>query len=155
MLVWALVLAVGMVAGAAITLLVRRELVLHAWLRDEVASLRDEVEQARLELRSMSGFQSIDMLDRVEGDDVEIATNLDRMNLLLDQLNGLIKGRGDGREKQAPVFHEEQMSLDTPLDFTTPEELQKFESLPPLSEEEIKAIDWEYLFNRIRSDNLT
>lgn len=155
MLMWALVMAAGMVAGAAVTLLVRREIVLHAWLREEVTGLRDEVEQARLELHTVSGLQQVDMLDRVEGDDVEIATNLDRMNLLLDQLNGLIKGRGESHERHAPVFREEQIPYDMPLDFTSPEELQKFEGLPPLSEEEIRATDWECLFKRIRSDNLT
>ena len=154
MLMWALLMAAGMVAGAAVTLLVRRELVLHAWLRDEVTGLRDEVEQARLELHSVSGLQNVDVLDRVEGDDVEIATNLNRMNILLDQLNGLLKGRGEAREHHAPVFREEQMPYEMPLDFTSPEELQKFEGLPPLSEEEILSTDWECLFKQIRSDNM-
>lgn len=153
MLQLALMLAAGMVAGAAVTLLVRRERILHAWLRDEVTSLRDEVDQARLEIRSLNGTPST-MLDEVEGDDVEIAGNLDRMNLLLDQLNGLLKGRGGSHEKRKMVFQEEPVTYDMPLDFTTPEEFRKFESLPPLSSEEIESIDWDYLFNRIRSDDI-
>jgi hypothetical protein len=154
MLEWTLIMAIGMVAGIAVTLLVRRELVLYAWLREEVTGLREEVDQARLEMRSISGFQSPDILDKVEGDDVEISSNLDRMNLLLDQLNGLIKGRGDSHARRDIVFREEQPATEVPMDFVSPEELQKFDHLPPLSEEEISSIDWEYLFNRIQSDDM-
>ena len=154
MLGWAAILAGGLVAGAAIGILVRRERVLFDWLKEELAGLRENVDLARVEVRSLGPLASQDLLDCVEGDDVEIGGNLDRMNLLLDRLNGLLRGgTASHHGGPGPVFHEEDLPLAAGLDFTSSEELMKFGNLPPLSEEEIESIDWEYLFNRIRTDH--
>ncbi len=147
-------LAIGMAIGVVASLFVRREWLIGGWLRGEVKGLREDIEQARLEVRTMNALQSSDMLDGVENEDVEIASNLDRMNLLLDQLNGLLKGRGEPAERRKVFFREEEPPLDVPLDFASPDELRKFENMPPLSREEIESTDWEYLFNRIRTDDV-
>lgn len=151
----ALILGVGMFAGVAVSFLIRRERTLLAWLSDEMSSIREEVDQTRLEMRTIGPFGSSDMLDSVEGEDVEIAGNLDRMNVLLDRLNGLLRGGScESHEHKRIVFREEQLPLGFGLAFSTPEELRKFGNLPPLSKDEIESIDWEYLFNRIRTDDL-
>jgi len=158
MLGWVAAVALAIAAGFAVGAFVRRERAFFGVLHEEVAGIREQVEDARLELKAMAGGQAGEMLNRVEYDDYEIADNLDRMNALLDQLNGLIKGkRHERREGRQPFFREDEPHRGShlvPLDFASPEELRKFEALPPISDEEIKATDWEYLFNRIRTDDV-
>jgi len=154
MLGWATAVVIGFAVGVFFGVMARREKALSAWVTSEVAGLREDISQARIELRTLTSLQAGGMLDRVEGDDEEIAGNLDRMNTLLDQLHGLLRGkaadkfevrRHDGSGYEPVIFSGQ-------LDFTTPEELLKFSSLPPISEEEIRAMDWESLLRRIATE---
>jgi hypothetical protein len=152
---WAIAIAMGFSAGALVGILVRREKILYRWLRDEVTSLRDEVEEACVDMKALATPPAGQMLDQVEGDDFEIASNLDRMNVLLDQLNGLLKGKTTDRFDFQQALREDgaQRALSEQCDFVSPEELRKFSALPPISEEELLSMDWEYLFRRISSEN--
>jgi len=151
MLGWAVALAIGAVSGAAVALLVRRERTLDRWLRNEMSDLKDEVGQTCLDVRALASCRGQDMPGRVDGDDSEIADNLSRMNSLLDQLNGLLKGKKGADVEARRIIYRER-KLPGVFDFVSPEELQKFEALPPISDEEILSIDWDYLFKRISSD---
>lgn len=152
MVAWALAIAGCAAGGIAAVMLVRRELVFQSWLRTELGDLRDEVDRTCFEIRGESTFSAAKALDECEGDEEEIASNLDRMNVLLDQLNGLIRGRGNDSHRRS--FPGEGEPLDMALDFTSPEELERFGALPPISEEEVRSIDWDYLLNRLGSEDL-
>ncbi len=149
-----LITAVIVLAGTTIALLVRRERALMGWVREEVSALHDNIDQSRMEVRSLAGISPESALDTVEDEEYEIAANIDRMNLLLDRLNGLLRGKAPEPrpEKRRIVFREETMPLGLMLDFTSPEELEKFGSLPPISDEEMEKADWECLFEKLRSE---
>jgi len=148
---WVIGIILGFAAVAAVAVLLRMEKLLHAWFRGEITGLREDVNQARIELRTLSSLQTNDMLDHVEGEDVEIAGNLDRMNALLDQLNALIKGKavGNFEMRRRRGFEDAPVIFSGQLDFTSPEELLRFAALPPISEEEIRAMDWESFFKSL------
>jgi len=152
MLGWAVAIGTGLVAGVAVGMLLRRQKALYAWLRGEITGLRDDIVQARCDLRALATPRGRDILDEVECEDYEIANNLDRMNFLLDQLNSLLKGKSPDALEDRRVVYREELPLCS-LDFTSPEEFRRFESLPPISEEEIQDMDWDYLFRRIASED--
>jgi hypothetical protein len=154
MIGWTVAIIVGFALGTATGILVRRQKVLDCWLRDEVAGMRQDLNQARVEVKALASPQASEMLDRVEGDDYEISGNLDRMNTLLDQLHGLLRGKSVDRGEYRRIngIHEEPVIFSGQLDFTSPEELLKFANLPPISEDEIRAMDWESFMKGIASD---
>lgn len=160
MLVWAIASAACVTAGAvslaAAWYFARRERRFHAWMREEMDGLKGEIDEACRVRESAPPSERGDILEKVESDDIEISGNLDKMNSLLDQLNGLLKGKRVPRRKDFHLeFNEEETLMGLALDFTSPEELRRFEGLPPIREEEVKSMDWDYLFNRIRTDDIT
>ena len=123
-------------------------------LRREIASIREELEPT-CEPEDIPTGEEQKVLDSVENEDLEIAANLDRMNLLLDRLNGLLRGRAEPeRLKRHIIFREESIPMGWMLDFTSPDELQKFGNLPPITDEEMQSIDWECLFEKLRADEM-
>lgn len=155
---WTIAIIIAFALGTAAGVLMRRQRILDSWLREEVAGMRHELTQARAEVRALASPQTSEMLDRVEGEDYEIAGNLDRMNTLLDQLHGLLRGKSPERIEyprdyaREKGFTEEPVIFSGQLDFTSPEELLKFANLPPISEDEIRAMDWETFLKGIASD---
>jgi hypothetical protein len=105
----------------------------------------------------MEAPQNESILDSIENDDCEMAGNLGRLNVLLDQLNGLLHG---GREAERGESKNVRFDDDWPIplpgsqDFSCSDELEKFFNLPPISNEELVEADWESLFKRIQSDSI-
>lgn len=152
MLGWATAVVAILGAGLVMTRHLRRQ-------RTEFESLRDAVTETLIELRQLAPRQSEDALDdpvEVDGD-YHMVNNLGRLNVLLDQLNGLLHGTGEVADvpERRPIFFGEEWP---PLpggapDFDSPEEFKKFDMMGPISDEELEETDWDLLFKRIQTDN--
>jgi hypothetical protein len=147
--------AVLLLTGTTLVLLIKREHVLRLWLNRPGAPSRDQSD-AGCAGDPVLGESEQKVLDSVESEDLEIAANLDRMNLLLDRLNGILRGRAEPEQRRARhiIFREEPLPMGWMLDFTSPDELQKFGNLPPITEAEVRATDWDCLFEQLRSDEM-
>jgi len=86
-----------------------------------------------------------------------ILKNLQRMNRLLQQLNRFFEERADiiDREKKRMLLeelfrkHKEKEAV-AKGDFASEEELEKFEKMGKISEDELKNIDWDELLKKLR-----
>ena len=97
-------------------------------------------------------YRDNEILDQMEDDDCEMGSNLGRLNLLLDQLNGLLQGKDGAATERRRAQEDVMLPFAGLLDFSGLEEWKKFEDLPPISDEEMAATDWDLLFKRIQSD---
>ena len=84
-----------------------------------------------------------------------ILKNLQRMNRLLQQLNLFFAEEGEmiDREKKRRLLeeqHKKEKDASSIGDFDSREELEKFEKMGKISEDEIKNTDWDELLKRLR-----
>jgi len=84
-----------------------------------------------------------------------ILKNLQRMNRLLQQLNLFFAEEGEviDRQKRRRLFeeqHKKEKDVRAVGDFDSREELEKFEKMGKISEDEIKNTDWDELLKRLR-----
>lgn len=142
-------------AGIAVAAQIRRQ-------RGEITNLRRQVRDLtgaiECEASHYEDFERPgDVLETIEDDDCKMAGNIGQLNLLLDQLNGLLQGGRDYGSCEARGFPHHDHWQTPPYDpeqFEDREEIAKFLQLPPISDEEIISADWEHLFKRIQSDDL-
>ena len=149
---WATAVVTILGAGLVMARHLRRQ-------RTEFESLRDAVTETLIELRQLAPRQSEGALDdpvEIEGD-YHMVNNLGRLNVLLDQLNGLLHGTGEVADvpERRPIFFGEEWPPPPggAPDFDSPEEFKKFDMMGPISDEELEETDWDLLFKRIQTDN--
>jgi len=157
MAIWVFAIAAFLSASAAVAFEMSRQRRETARLRLQISAMQNSLEQAIHQFADVAPYRGEDILESIESDDTEMANNLGRLNLLLDQLNGLLHGGRDctGFEQRMSSSGEEwSIPYPGPLEFESPDELRKFNHLPPISHEDITETDWERLFRRIQSDDL-
>ncbi len=154
MLGWTLATIIGLVAWVAVALIARRQRMQLDVLQQELLALRDCVERSLFDLREVYPCKEDEILDQIEDDDSRMDNNLGRLNLLLDQLNGLLQGRDVDRGERRRIMPDDDVMLPFAglLDFSGLDEWRKIEDLPPISDGEIGSIDWDLLYKRIQTD---
>lgn len=157
MIAWILASAGFLCVSVMVALQLRRQHREIGRLEARVAAMQSLLEQAIHQFADAAPYRGEDVLETIEGDDCAMANNLGRLNLLLDQLNGLLHGGRDaGGYKRRMSFGDEEWSIPYPgpVEFESPDELRKFNQLPPINDNDITATDWDTLFRRIQSDDL-
>ena len=157
MFAWAVGVAALLGASVAVVANLRRQSGEIENLRDEIRTVSDSFEQVARLLAGAEADRGRTILDSIENDDYRMANNLGRLNSLLDQLNGLLHGgrEVEGIEKPSLCYEDQwQIPYPGPVEFESPEELRKFNNLPPISDEDITSVDWDHLFKRIQTDDL-
>ncbi len=157
MLVWLSAVAAIVGASVAVAIQIGRQGREIGRLRDRLFTMQESFDLAIHQFAGLEASRGPDILDSMEDDDSEMASNIGRLNLLLDQLNGLLHGsRGQQGYERHMCSGEEQWSIPYPgpVEFENHEELRKFIYLPPISDDEITEADWDGLFRRIQKDDL-
>ncbi|MCD6405398.1 MAG: hypothetical protein J7M19_06195 [Planctomycetes bacterium] len=147
---WATAVVAILGAGLVMTRHLRRQ-------HTEFESLRNAVDETLIELRQVAPCQRDNALDDQVEDGYHMVNNLGRLNILLDQLNGLLHGPGEAADvpERRPLFFGEEWPPPPggPPDFDSPEEFRKFDMMGPISGEELEDTDWDLLFKRIQTDS--
>lgn len=157
MMAWSLAFAGFLCVFAMVALQLRRQRSETGRLVAGVEAMQSVLEQAVHQFAETAPYRGEDILDSIEDDDCEMANNLGRLNLLLDQLNGLLHGgkAAGGYERRMSSGDEEwSIPYPGPVEFESPKELRKFNQLPPISDDDITTTDWDVLFRRLQSDEL-
>jgi len=156
MLVWALIVGLFAAASFAVAMQLRNQRAEIRGLNEKLHQMQDALLNATREMPAIEACQGEDILDSIENDDYRMANNLGRLNILLDQLNGLLQGGRDvDPTDRGPVYLDNELPIPLPggMEFEGPGEFEKFSDMPPITEDEIASMDWELLFKRLQGED--